>query len=92
MSVFLGRDYYRNAPTVTAERGRRNGYQKHTVLTGEGPVEHCDLSLDGRLLATSAKEPRCRAWDLATGSVVREFAPDGASSGTTMNTGQTPAA
>ena len=39
MSVFLGRDYYRNAPAVTAERGRRNGYEKHTVLTGEGPIE-----------------------------------------------------
>jgi putative transposase len=39
MSAFLGRDYYRNAPVVTAERGRRNGYEKHTVLTGEGPIE-----------------------------------------------------
>ncbi|HUW82420.1 MAG TPA: transposase [Phycisphaerae bacterium] len=39
MSGFLGRDYYRHAPAVTAERGRRNGYEKHTVLTGEGPIE-----------------------------------------------------
>ncbi len=39
MSGFLGRDYYQNAPAVTAQQGRRNGYEKHTVLTGEGPIE-----------------------------------------------------
>jgi transposase-like protein len=39
MSAFLDRDYYRNEPAVTAQRGRRNGYEKHAVLSGEGPIE-----------------------------------------------------
>lgn len=39
MTRFLGRGYYENAPAKTAQRGRRNGYEKHTVLTGEGPIE-----------------------------------------------------
>lgn len=39
MSAFLDRGYYENAPAVTARHGRRNGYEKHTVLTGEGPIE-----------------------------------------------------
>jgi putative transposase len=34
----LGRGYYENAPAVTKERGRRNGYERRQVLTGEGPV------------------------------------------------------
>lgn len=38
MTSFLGRDYYVNAPETTADRGRRNGYENHTVLTGEGPI------------------------------------------------------
>lgn len=38
MAAFLGRSYYQNAPERSAERGRRNGYEKHTVLTGEGPI------------------------------------------------------
>lgn len=36
---FLGREYYRNEPETTAERGRRNGYEPHTVLTGDGALE-----------------------------------------------------
>jgi transposase-like protein len=39
MSAFLDRDYYRNDPATTARRGRRNGYEPHAVLTGEGPIE-----------------------------------------------------
>jgi putative transposase len=39
MSVFLDREYYRNAPTTTAQRGRRNGYEPRRVVTGEGPIE-----------------------------------------------------
>jgi len=39
MSAFLDRGYYQNAPAVTARNGRRNGYEKHTVLTGEGPID-----------------------------------------------------
>jgi transposase-like protein len=39
MSAFLDRDYYQNAPAMTARHGRRNGYEKHTVLTGEGPID-----------------------------------------------------
>ena len=39
MSEFLRRSYYRNDPVTTAERGRRNGYERHTVLSGEGPIE-----------------------------------------------------
>ena len=39
MSTFLDREYYQNRPVVTAARGRRNGYEKHTVLTGEGPID-----------------------------------------------------
>lgn len=39
MSAFLDRQYYVNDPEKTAARGRRNGYEKRTVLTGEGPVE-----------------------------------------------------
>lgn len=35
----LGRGYYENAPAVSRERGRRNGYERRQVLTGEGPVE-----------------------------------------------------
>jgi putative transposase len=35
---FLGRDYYRNDPERTSQRGRRNGYEPHTVLTGEGAI------------------------------------------------------
>src|SRR3989304_5168623 len=34
----LGRGYYENAPEVTKEKGRRNGYEVRRVLTGEGPV------------------------------------------------------
>jgi transposase-like protein len=34
----LGRNYYENAPEISRERGRRNGYERHRVLTGEGPV------------------------------------------------------
>ena len=32
----LGRNYYENAPATTKEKGRRNGYESHRVLTGEG--------------------------------------------------------
>jgi transposase-like protein len=39
MSAYLDRGYYENRPEVTATRGRRNGYEKHTVLTGEGPID-----------------------------------------------------
>jgi len=39
MSAFLDRDYYRNDPAVTDQRGRRNGYETHAVLTGEGPID-----------------------------------------------------
>jgi transposase-like protein len=35
---FLGREYYRNDPETTMERGRRNGHEPHTVLTGEGAI------------------------------------------------------
>lgn len=38
VSEALGRGYYENAPEITKEKGRRNGYEKHRVLTGEGPV------------------------------------------------------
>lgn len=34
----LGRDYYENSPETTREKGRRNGYESHRVLSGEGPV------------------------------------------------------
>jgi transposase-like protein len=34
----LGRGYYENAPATTKEKGRRNGYESHRVLTGEGAV------------------------------------------------------
>jgi len=34
----VGRGYYENAPAVSKERGRRNGYERREVLTGEGPV------------------------------------------------------
>ena len=34
----LGRSYYENAPATTKEKGRRNGYESHRVLTGEGAV------------------------------------------------------
>jgi len=39
MSAFLGRAYYRHDPDATVTHGRRNGYEPHTVLTGEGPIE-----------------------------------------------------
>lgn len=39
MSTFLDRQYYVNNPEKTATRGRRNGYEKRTVLTGEGTLE-----------------------------------------------------
>jgi putative transposase len=39
VSQFLGREYYRNAPSTTEERGRRNGYEPHTVQTGEGSIQ-----------------------------------------------------
>ena len=29
---------YENAPATTKEKGRRNGYESHRVLTGEGAV------------------------------------------------------
>ena len=35
MSAFLDRGYYQNAPAVTARNGRRNGYEKHTVLIAD---------------------------------------------------------
>lgn len=38
MSAFLDRQYYVSEPEKTAACGRRNGYEKHTVLTGEGPM------------------------------------------------------
>ena len=34
----LGRGYYENALETTKEKGRRNGYESHRVLTGEGAV------------------------------------------------------
>ena len=34
----LGRSYYENAPATTKEEGRRNGYESHRALTGEGAV------------------------------------------------------
>ena len=34
----LGQNYYENAPATTKEKGRRNGYESHRVLTGEGAV------------------------------------------------------
>ena len=39
MREFLGRDYYQNNPEVTEAKGRRNGYEKRTVLSGEGAIE-----------------------------------------------------
>lgn len=39
MSAFLNREYYQNQPEATARHGRRNGYEKRTVLTGEGPID-----------------------------------------------------
>ena len=36
--ISLGRGYYENAPETTKEKGRRNGYESHRVLTGEGAV------------------------------------------------------
>ena len=38
MTEALGRGYYENAPETTKEKGRRNGYESHRVLTGEGAV------------------------------------------------------
>jgi len=38
VSEALGRKYYENAPGISRERGRRNGYEDHRVLTGEGPI------------------------------------------------------
>jgi transposase-like protein len=38
VSEALGRKYYENAPEISRERGRRNGYEDHRVLTGEGPI------------------------------------------------------
>lgn len=35
---FLGRDYYVNDPMATKKNGRRNGYEKKAVQTGEGVV------------------------------------------------------
>jgi transposase-like protein len=34
----LGRGYYENAPEVSRERGRRNGYESKPILTGEGEI------------------------------------------------------
>lgn len=34
----LGRGYYENAPAVSKERGRRNGYEARQILTGEGEI------------------------------------------------------
>ena len=34
----MGRNYYENVPATTKEKGRRNGYESHGVLTGEGAV------------------------------------------------------
>ena len=34
----LGRGYYENAPEVSKDRGRRNGYEVRRVLTGEGEI------------------------------------------------------
>jgi len=39
MTEFLGREHYQNDPELTAERGRRNGYEDRTVLTGEGNIK-----------------------------------------------------
>ena len=39
MTQYLGRAYYRNDSTVTAARGRRNGYHKRSVASGEGTLE-----------------------------------------------------
>jgi putative transposase len=39
VSEALSRGYYENAPEITKEKGRRNGYEKHRVLTGEGAVD-----------------------------------------------------
>jgi hypothetical protein len=68
MSAFLARDYYRNAPGVTAERGRRNGYEKHTVLTGEGPIEVAVPQV--RDLPEEAARYSC-TWGPATGRATR---------------------
>lgn len=34
----LGRNYYENAPEVSKERGRRNGYESRPIMTGEGAI------------------------------------------------------
>ena len=39
MTEYLGRPYYRNDPEATKARGRRNGYHKRQVHTGEGTLE-----------------------------------------------------
>jgi len=39
MTSFLGRRYYENDREVTANRGRRNGYEKREIMTGEGSIE-----------------------------------------------------
>ena len=35
----LGRGHYENAPETTKEKGRRNGYESHRVLTGAVTVQ-----------------------------------------------------
>ncbi len=39
MTQFLGREHYQNDPEVTAKRGRRNGYENRSVLTGAGNID-----------------------------------------------------
>ena len=39
MTQFLGREHYQNDPEVTAKRGRRNGYENRSVLTGTGNID-----------------------------------------------------
>lgn len=38
VSEALGRGYYENAPEVSRDRGRRNGYETRAIMTGEGAI------------------------------------------------------
>ena len=39
VSEALARGYYENAPEITKEKERRNGWEKHRVLAGKAPVD-----------------------------------------------------
>jgi len=63
----------------------QTGDEVATLRLDVPAIERVALSSDGRYIATANKEPVFRVWELATGSMIRQFAPADPGEGTPIS-------